>query len=109
MKYRKLPVVVDAWPARQLMAAYRQKFIGTQPGDFGDMPPEVGEAYLSGGWMFVGEHSPDKQVLAADYIQISTSWGTFNAGMNDYVVRNADGSFYPVRGEAFESSYEAAD
>lgn len=79
-KYRKHPVVIDAWS----FAAERQK-AEVHGATFRD--PHVGNS------------------LVFDNVQ--NTWVGVNP--DDYIIRGLRGEFYPIAREIFEQSYEPAE
>ena len=85
--YRKKPVSVQAWPARELIHAATYDWQG--------LPAEVAEAYERGGWVFTSSG-----------IHIPTLEGTHLAQPDDMVIRGVAGEFYPCKPEIFAATYE---
>ena len=85
MKFRKLPVVIDAI---QLTPA-------TTPDDIAVMVncPE-GSTYAS---------------LYADYAYIHTLEGVMRADMGDWIIKGVAGEFYPCKPDIFDATYEAVE
>lgn len=90
MKYRKKPVVIDAWPVRDLV-----RKVAT---DWRALPPEIAEAYESGGWVFTSEG-----------VYIPTLEGSMLARHDDWVLRGVAGEFYPCKPDIFAATYEPAE
>ena len=87
MKFRKKPVVIDAWPVQMLIQA-----VAT---DWAYVPVAVREAYEKGGWVFTYKE-----------IHISTLEGTMVAALNDMVIQGVKGEFYPCKPDIFAATYE---
>lgn len=87
MKFKKKPVEIEAWPARELVRAAGREWKA--------LPPSVAEAYERGGWVF-----------ASDHISIPTLEGTMRAGIEDMVIRGVKGEFYPCKLDIFEATYD---
>lgn len=84
MKYRKKPVVVDAW-----------LFDGSY---------ESYAAVPSGGmvrWLSSGPRHPP-------CVEIQTLEGTMTAWAGEYIIRGIKGEFYPCEPDIFEATYERA-
>lgn len=82
MKYRKKPIVIEAFQ------------IGF------DKEPN---------W-FVG--SPFVEVVSADYCHkfyIKTLEGRMFAGFGDWIIKGVNGELYPCKADIFEKTYEAAE
>jgi len=88
MKFRKKPVVIDAWPVRDLYRA--------ACGNWGALPESVRNAYEIGGWVFTDEG-----------IYVPTLEGSMLARMGDWLLRGVAGEFYPCKPDIFEATYEA--
>lgn len=84
MKYRKKPIVVDAFR-------------------FGvDNVPEWCEDAVLQGWYPVrDEHG--KQLFG---VMINTLEGVMAAYSGDYIVKGVNGEIYPVKADIFEKTYE---
>lgn len=89
MKYVKKPVVVDAWPARDLSSAAANAWR--------ELPYQVANAYEKGGWVFLDDGS----------ISIPTLEGTMLANPDDMVIMGVNGEFYPCKPDVFSKTYEA--
>ena len=88
-KFRKKPVVIDAWPVSDLLYSAKH--------NWSSLPETVREAYESGGWVF-----------AADGIYLPTLEGSLKASKKDMLIRGVKGEFYPCKFEIFEQTYEDA-
>lgn len=85
-KYRKKPVVIDAWQ-------FTKKNYNTGVPDlFKDESIKFWPLY--GGEIVVGE--------------ISTLEGVLGVSENDWVIRGVNGEFYPCKPDIFEKTYEKA-
>lgn len=89
-KYRKKPVVIEAWPASELIRAAANEWRA--------LPQCVADAYENGGWIF-----------ASDHISIPTLEGMHRADVDDMVIRGVSGEFYPCKPDIFEKTYESAE
>jgi len=98
-KFRKKPVVIEAW-----------QFDGTK---------ESGEAICSWAWdhdahaeyePFLADHfKGDPRVYVAHpdpFLRIVTLEGTMVASKGDWVIRGVQGEFYPCKPDIFEATYE---
>lgn len=99
MKFRKKPVVIDAW-----------KFDPSLP--YTDLPK-----WLPLEWF--GEEIVPEPVLGdrgieikrrrgSPVIQIQTLEGTMTARIGDYIIRGVKGEIYPCKPDIFEATYEPA-
>lgn len=89
MKFRKKPVVIEAWPVRDLLYAFEN--------DWESVPESIVEAYKTGGWVFT-PHG----------IHVPTLEGTMLAGSLDWLLRGVQGEFYPCKPDIFALTYEPA-
>ena len=85
MKYRKKPVVIDAWTAMEIWLAAKN--------DWKRMPEEVSKD--AGNWIF-----------GSDYISIYTLEGNMRAELGDMIIRGVKGEFYPCKPDIFIATYE---
>lgn len=87
-KFRKKPVIIDAWPAVELAknAAWNWR----------ELPAVVQESYEKGGWVF----------LTNGEIHIPTLEGTMIASPGDFIIMGVNGEFYPCKPDIFEKTYE---
>lgn len=88
-KYRKKPVVVDAWHVADLLAIVNQGGIEALP-------------------KLLLEPSIVLWVFKRDCIIIPTLEGDMCAGSNDMIIRGVAGEFYPCKRDIFFSTYEIA-
>ena len=90
-KFRKRPVVIDAWPFEGSYESYA--------------------AIPSGGmcqWKIVGGGSKS-QSLKRGVIDVQTLEGVMRAEPGDYIIRGITGEFYPCKLDIFEATYEAVE
>lgn len=87
MKYRKLPVVIDAWPVRDLLYAFEN--------DWKSVPESIVAAYEKGGWVFTPQG-----------IYVPTLEGSMLASWQDWLLRGVAGEFYPCKPDVFAATYE---
>lgn len=90
MKFRKKPVVIDAWPAKEISSAMSKDW------NLGLIPDCIKEAYNKGGWVFLTNGS----------IHIPTLEGTMIASPEDMIIKGVNGEFYPCEPDIFEKDYE---
>ena len=82
MKYRKKPVVIDAY-----------QYAG------GSVEPGVPEDWMS---KFI--KSPD-----GEYLLIPTLEGSMRANKGDFIIKGINGEFYPCKAEIFYKTYEKVE
>jgi len=87
--YRKKPVTVEAWIAKDLSSAMSKDW------NLGLIPECIKDAYNEGGWVF----------LTSGEIHIPTLEGTIIANPDDYVIRGVNGEFYPCKPDIFHKTY----
>lgn len=87
MKYRKKPVVIDAWQFDGSFESYRSisQALGS-PDDF----------YFC---EQIGDHE----------IEIHTLEGTMAARPGDWIIRGVKGELYPCKSDIFAATYDAVD
>ena len=91
MKYRKKPVVIEAW-LTEVISFLAEK-------DWHRLPEYIKESYEKGGWVF----------LTNGEIHIPTLEGTMIAQKDDYIIRGINGEFYPCKPDIFEKTYEKVE
>ena len=96
MKYRKIPVVVDAieWTGEN----QREMF------DFLTNYEKTDDYMSASGEHFIIDHNVVKGGLV-----IKTLEGEHIASIGDYIIRGVAGEFYPCKPEIFEKTYERAE
>lgn len=87
MKYRKKPIVIDAW-----------QFRIAQDG------PDI--AKWCGG-RFEEHPKPSDPTDIYSCIVIPTLEGNMQANLGDYVIKGVQGEFYPCKPDIFQETYEA--
>lgn len=97
MKYRKKPVVVEAFQ---------------YDGDLKDSKgnwyvPEWAITAYENKVMFYGRGANPLYASYALYIQ--TVVGTYHVSVGDYIVKGVNGEIYPCESDIFEKTYEPAD
>lgn len=87
MKYRKKPVVIEAFNYDK----YGNHYV-----------PQWGvEAYRNGVLFYSGE--------ANDELFINTLEGVYPVSVGDYIVRGVSGELYPCKPDIFERAYEEVE
>ena len=90
MKFRKKPVVIEAWLAVDLLQwathAWRK------------LPNSIKEAYDKGNILF-----------KPDGIDIHTLEGWLSGKPTDWIIRGIKGEFYPCKPDIFETTYEKVE
>jgi hypothetical protein len=90
MKYRKKPVVIEA-------------FKWTGGPDQEEDPVWIVEAIKKGEVLFGNIGCPDVQCC------IKTLEGTMAASVGDYIIKGVKGELYPCKPDIFEATYEPAE
>ncbi len=90
MKYRKKPVVIEA-------------FKWTGGPDQEEDPVWIVEAIKKGEVWFKDIGTPDVRCC------IKTLEGTMAASVGDYIIKGVKGEIYPCKPEIFEATYEPAE
>lgn len=84
-KYRKKPVVIEAWRCEAPSK----------------MPPWLYEAMERGDVRFIDGH--------VSSVEIKTLEGMMRADPGDWIIRGVKGELYPVKPDIFAATYEAAE
>lgn len=87
MKFRKKPVVIDAWRVGELRHAAGH--------DWNQLPVEVQEAYEEA-----------RIIFASDKILVHTLEGVMEAPLSSWLLRGVEREFYPCRDDIFRATYE---
>jgi len=87
MKYRKKPVVIEAWDIADLL--------GYAEHDWQGMPEAVTVEYDRCGLLFTH-----------DKLEIMTIEGWTVAGKDSMLIQGIEGEFYPCRKDIFAATYE---
>lgn len=87
MKFRKKPVVIEAWPVRELVHAAAK--------EWPTLPECIQSAYETGAFVFTPEG-----------IVVSTLEGSMMADLDDMLIRGVKGEFYPCKPDIFAATYE---
>lgn len=90
MKYRKKPVVIDA-------------FRWTGGPDQTEDPLWIVDAIKKGAVWFENIGTPDVKCL------IQTLEGPITASIGDYIIKGIKGELYPCKPDIFEATYETAE
>ena len=91
MKYRKKPVVVDAFQ-------YRDDFMKVGANCNG--VPDWGISAYDDGILYFDEN---------DSLRVKTLEGDMIASIGDYIIRGVNGELYPCKPDIFEKTYEAVE
>jgi hypothetical protein len=87
MRYRKLPIEVEAWTVGFLVSCFYD----------GGLPKEIKKAEKDGILVF-----------SANSIHVTTLEGKHIAKISDVLVRGIRGEYYGVKKEIFSDTYEQA-
>ena len=90
MKYRKLPVVVNAWPVADLIKYAKE--------DWGEMPEEVNLAY-----------DICDILITTEVIHINTLEGMHVANKDCMLIQGVEGEFYGCEMNIFNKTYEEVE
>lgn len=94
MKYRKKPVVIEAFQ-------YDGDFID-KDGNF--YVPEWAQKAFKDGVMYFRYFKYQPLELFIDTLE-----GTHHASVGDYIIKGMNGEFYPCKPDIFEKTYEKAE
>lgn len=88
MRYRKKPVVVEAWEFTRKSLTNIESWVRK----YSDAITLVSQ--------YGGE---------VIYIEIETLEGTMRADLGDYIIKGVEGEFYPCKPNIFEQTYEKVE
>jgi hypothetical protein len=91
MKFRKKPVVIDAWPAVELTRAAEKEWKA--------LPKQIVEAYDRAKIIFESRGK----------IHIKTLEGTMVSAPGDMIICGVSGELYPCKPDIFEATYEKCE
>lgn len=91
-KFRKKPVVIEAWPVRDLLQAARQ--------EWNDLPEPIIVAYRNGHVLFANHPAR---------IEIKTLEGWMTGNRDDWIIKGVQGELYPCKPDIFAATYESVD
>lgn len=86
MKFRRKPVLIEA---RRFTGAFDSEMIE--------------------GWMGLSASAYTAQGADSPRLAIPTRGGRLDVMAGDWVIKSADGQFYPCKPDAFAATYEPAD
>jgi hypothetical protein len=95
-RYRKKPVVIEAWPVDEINRAFVTDH-------WEGLPDCIREAYGEGGWV------PGALKDGVRGIYVPTLEGSLFAAPGDWIIRGVRGEFYPCKPDVFEATYEPAE
>lgn len=87
MKFRKKPVVINAWKVRAILE-YAEKY-------WKELPQEIKEGYERGEFIFT-----------PDGIHVKTLEGVHIIGKDGMLIQGVKGEFYGCRQDIFDVTYE---
>lgn len=90
MKYRKKPVIVDAWPIRDIIEGILFKKT--------EMDPAIRQAYVQG-----------RLYVFPNRIRIMTLEGSMEADINDFLIKGVKGELYSCKPDIFHMTYDKVD
>lgn len=96
MRYRKKPVVIEAYK-------YDKDLIGTPSKGF--KPDWIAEAFESG---VLHYHWPLSPMLPYELF-VETLEGELKVSIGDYIIKGVKGEIYPCKPDIFEDTYEPAE
>ncbi|CCB64440.1 hypothetical protein [Hyphomicrobium sp. MC1] len=91
MKYRKKPVVIEAWQF-------------TFPAPVGSLPSWLAAA-MENQRAWLGQRGDNNQTCMI----IRTLEGDHRADLNDWIIRGVKGELYPCKPDIFEATYEPVE
>ncbi len=88
MKYRKKPVVIEAWEFTRQALKDSQSWVRKYPEEIKLVSQFVGKTI---------------------YLEIKTLEGTMTASVGDYIIKGVQDEFYPCKPDIFEATYERVE
>ena len=85
MKYRKKPVVIEAWEFTKEALGSNDSWVRLYRNELHLISQYAGEVI---------------------YIEIDTLEGTMRANLGDYIIKGIQGEFYPCKPDIFKATYE---
>lgn len=89
-KFRKKPVVIEAWDTHQVMVSAASAWA--------DVPEPIREAYERGDVHF-----------STDHMIVRTLEGLMRADQSDKIILGVMGELYPCKPDAFYATYEPVE
>ncbi|MFA5234444.1 MAG: hypothetical protein WC390_08610 [Sulfurimonas sp.] len=89
-KFRKKPVIIDAWPISEILQKAAK--------DFHSLPASVIEGYENN--LFV---------LTSEALFVKTLEGEYRGESTDMLLRGVSGEFYPCKPDIFALTYEKVE
>ena len=96
-KFRKKPVVIDAWPVDYINKAFAADY-------WRNVPICIRDAYDAGGWVpgcLKDGVGPERGIY------IPTLEGSMFGSPGDWIICGVHGEFYPCKPDIFDATYEA--
>jgi len=90
MKFRKKPVVIEAWPVDELTNT-----MFSDP----ELPQAIRDAANAGVYVHLGQGKAD----------IVTLEGTMRASSGDWIIQGVKGELYPCKPDIFNATYEPVE
>lgn len=90
MKFRKKPVVIEAFPVRAAL--------DYAANDWKKLPMWLADSYEAGNILF-----------AKDHVQIQTLEGDHRGDLDDMIIQGVKGELYPCKPDIFSATYEPAE
>jgi 6-phosphogluconolactonase/glucosamine-6-phosphate isomerase/deaminase len=91
MKYRKLPVEIEAVKVSELLGNFKH--------NWKELPQWVKDSY---------ENMTINTITDTDFI-VNTLEGQMKATMNDYLIKGVNNELYPCKIDIFEKTYELVE
>lgn len=90
-RYRKKPVVINAWVANDLIELFNHD-------ETDRLPDPINVAWLQGKILFLPTH-----------MLVNTLEGDMRAEPTDYIICGVQGELYPCKPDIFKATYERVD
>lgn len=89
IKYRKKPVVIDAW-----------KYTGDNGSKLEMLSGKIKQSPVL---------EPGKGNPSGSYLQIETLEGVMTADVGDWIIKGVEGEYYPIKPDIFKKTYEKVE
>lgn len=89
MKYRKKPVVIEAWEFTKKALERTDSWLRGQKREYLHLVSQYGGEVL--------------------YIEIDTLEGRMRADLGDFIIQGVNGEFYPCKPDIFHKTYEVIE
>ena len=91
MKFRKKPIIIEAW-------------------EWDQTPERLNQLFEIRGFRQVwGAHNTSASGKVITGLRVTTLEGTLNVSDGDWIIKGVNGEFYPCKPDIFEKTYEKVE